>query len=315
MLEDILKGKTRNYKEEKKILEKFLLRVKPYISQKRITDRLEQNGFNGIYILNDEDFSKLVDNSNVSGIYCPDEKIIILSEIGYYNDINIGVHEMGHAYLNGESKRKITIDNDNIIYGKGLEEGAISLLQSNCRINKIDKTSNIVYPFQSILFKQLNALYINSDIQEYDNLLIHLFMNPQSFIPLIRDIYSDIYLKELHNLNIKLAEKTAFKIISGSDALLDICDTQLFLYLSFFNSLFFNISNNGIINNCKDNDLFISSPYFEKTNEEKLFSCLFNDSLYMERMEEYLNKMLLIISDRLEKIDNDKSKSKILLPR
>lgn len=314
LIEEVLEIQKRNYILEKEILSKFSEVLKPYISLKNIQDKLEQTGFNGVYMLDSDLFRSITQNVDTLGLYTSKEKVIIIDKECYNRDKGIGIHEMGHAFLDNDSNKEIIIDDHHMIYGKGLGEGAMAILGTNLNIKKLDKIDYKLYPEQSMIFKQLNVLYNYSNIKEYENLLIHLFMKPKKFLSLIKDIYEDIYLNKLPSFDVNLAVKSAFAMVSSTDALLENNDDQLSIFLSYVNSLYLNIVNK---NEEIENKLFLTSKAFEKTSEEKIISAIFNSDIsYMKRLELYLDILLSEISKRLEKFDNNvkNEKSKILLP-
>ena len=318
-IKDIIENQTRNYAEEKNILLQFSNVLKPYISLETIERRLEINGFNGVYILDKDLFELLYQSPNTVGLYSHEDKVIVMNQENYNMDRRIGIHEMGHAFLDSENERKIMIDEISILYGKGLEEGAMAILQSNPSMQNIHNINPQCYQFQSILFQQLNVLYKYSNISEYENLLVHLFMNPKTFLPVIRDVYENIYVSRLSTFKINLAAKSAFAMVTGTDALIDCADKQLYDFLNYMNSLYLNVADEKIRNGEKSNELFITSKDFAKTREELLLFGIFNSDIgYMERQELNLDTVLLLINERLETFDNKKindGRSKIMLPR
>lgn len=318
-VEEIIKSQTRDYSEEKSIIEQFSSILKPYISLEKIKKRLEINGFNGVYILDKNLYNSIDRTQNTVGLYCHEEKVIIINKESYYLDKSIGIHEIGHAFLESENERKIEIDGVPILYGKGLEEGAMAILQSNKSIRNIQNINPSIYPFQSILFQQLNVLYKYSDVDGYENLLVHLFMNPKTFLSTIRDIYENIYINKLSQSNINLASKSAFAMVTGTDVLIDCSNPELYNWLNYINSLYLNVSDEQIRNGKKNDKLFLTSKDFAKTREEILFSAIFNlDIGYLERQTQNLNSALILINEILENIGNEKEnngRSKIILPR
>lgn len=69
MLIEEVKNKKRNYSEERDILMNFAKILKPYVSLKNIQSKLEQNGFNGVYILGSDIFHTIDEKKNTAGIY------------------------------------------------------------------------------------------------------------------------------------------------------------------------------------------------------------------------------------------------------
>ena len=293
MLIEEVKNKKRNYSEERDILMNFAKILKPYVSLKNIQSKLEQNGFNGVYILGSDIFHTIDEKKNTAGIYIPEEKIIIIDKESYSKDKSIGIHEMGHAFLNGENSKEIIIDHNSVLYGNGLEEGAMVILQGSTNLKNIDECNNNIYPLHTAIFHQLNTLYKYSNVRKYENLLIHLFNEPKSFIPLIKDIYEDIFMSRFSK-----------------------SDNELYTFLNYVNSIYLKLLDDKVKTEEKNNKFFINSNYLERTKEEKYLFAIFDcDNAYFNRLISYLNSLLLEISRRLENFDNDNVKSKVLLPR
>ena len=318
LIKEITENQVRNYEEEKNILINFSNSLKPYISLKGIQKKLEQNGFNGVYILDSNLFHLIEKNLNVTGMYFHDEKIIIIDKESYIKDKSIGIHEMGYAFLDGKNYKEIIFDDNSIIYGIGLEEGAMAILQSNLNLKNMDKCNNNIYPLQTRIFKQLNILYKYSNFKEYENLLVHLFKEPKTFIPLIKNMYEDIYMSKLPNLNAELVTKSAFYMISGTDALLENNDNELYNFLSYINSIYLNIADEKIRNENKS-DIFMKPNSLQKTVIEKYLYAIFNsDMAYLKRLSSNLDIALSEVLERLDCFDVENlkdNKCKILLPR
>ena len=316
MLIEEVKNKKRNYSEERDILMNFAKILKPYVSLKNIQSKLEQNGFNGVYILGSDIFHTIDEKKNTAGIYIPEEKIIIIDKESYSKDKSIGIHEMGHAFLNGENSKEIIIDHNSVLYGNGLEEGAMAIIQDSTNLKNIDECNNNIYPLHTTIFHQLNTLYKYSNVRKYENLLIHLFNEPKSFIPLIKDIYEDIFMSRFSKSDNELAIRSAFLMMSGTDALVEYSDIELYTFLNYVNSIYLKLLDDKVKTEEKNNKFFINSNYLEKTKEEKYLFAIFDcDNAYFNRLISYLNSLLLEISRRLENFDNDNVKSKVLLPR
>lgn len=316
LIENVVKKNNRDYEEEKNILLEFSQILKPYISLESIQKKLETNGFKGVYILNDHLFKMVSSSENTLGIYSGENKAIILNRKDYIKNKSIGIHEMGHAYLDGSSSKEITLDDSIIIYGNGLEEAAMAIFQCNLDIKNINKQFCNIYPYPSILFKQLDILYKNSNCQKYDNLLIHLFMEPETLIPLIRNIYEDIYTRKMSCLDEELITKSAFYMISGIDTLVGYNDKLLYSLLCCMNSIYLNFINTDVEKK-EYNEIFFNLNDFRKTKEEILLFKIFNSDInYMKRLELNLKNILSSMTERLEKFDNEEnSKTKIIMPR
>ncbi|MBO5095653.1 MAG: hypothetical protein J6B98_02150, partial [Bacilli bacterium] len=247
------------------------------------------------------------------GVYVPIEKVVLIDVTHFAVNKKYGVHEMGHAYLDGRNERKITFNGSDITYGIGLEEGAMSILEVTSNIQDINKRNCTSYPLQAKLFHQLNALYGYSNVKEYKNLLLHLFVEPEKFIPLIRDIYDDIYKEQLSDFKHILSDKSALAMVSGTDSLIDYDAGNLNGYLNYLNSLYLNVADEDVRNERYFDNMFISAKDFLRTNDEVLYFNIFgNDKLYYERQQRHLETLLGLINEELEKIsiqtDNDRNK-------
>lgn len=315
---DIKDNFKRNYEEEKKILKNFSSILKSYISKSEILDRLDKNDFQGVYILGDKEFSELEESKFVLGRYDEDTKSIVLRANAYYNDETIGIHEMGHAFLNGRNRVELPFDIRNVVYGNGLEEGAVTLLSFTKRVTDISKVNKYVYFDVSRLFQQLNELYQYTSIKKYPNLLIHMFKEPEGFIKLVNEMYLDI-LDNRHSFDSSLISKSAFHMIQGADTLIETKgDDIIFCYLQLINSLYLSIADKNICNGRTTNPLFLKTELFNTTDEEKLLQYIFGeDSPYLKRYESILNKILgdLVHLFDTEHLNTNNGPKKILLPR
>lgn len=300
---DIIKKYKRDYNIEKKILCDFSEVLKNYISFKNIQNTLYQNGFNGIYLLEKKAFSRFRNSNKIMGLYDEIEKVIIMNKDEYLYDERIAIHEMGHAFLDCKSQRKIEIDGKNIKYGVGLEEGAVTLLMCTSNVNDISEINKYAYLQQSRLFQQLNALYNYSNVKEYDNLLIHLLLKPDKFIPLVRDIYEDIFKTNYPDFNCSLSTKSAHSIICGTDTLIDYQNDNLYGLLKYINALYLNVADSDVRNG-KETSLFIKSKDFNMTREEILLSQIFNkDYSYVQRQQSNLDVAIRLVNEELEECD------------
>lgn len=309
---DLIKQNFRNYEEEKKVLENFKFLFKGIISSKHIDNTLKDNGFNGMYIVNNDIFSQLTSNKNTMGFYNLEHQIIILNEVFYKRYEFIGLHELGHAYLNGRILKELNIDNEKISYGYGIEEGAVSLLMSLNNIKDLDKCNSMFYKCQSKFFQQINVLYKHSDVRSYENLLIHLFKEPTTFISLIEDIYVSLIK---HKFDSYYGTRSAYYLIEIADLLTNLGqESNLYNFISNINSLYLAVSDDDIKIGKKENSLFSISNCFRMTMEEKLFYALFHtDRSYYERQIFYLEQLLFEIQEYLEDNIDDKKMSKNLM--
>lgn len=306
LVEQVVKKQKRNYNVEKESLLNLAKFLNPYISLEDIKKRLKKNGFKGVYIV--DEFDSVETQPNVLGIYSDNDKAIVLKREEYNKDKTIGTHEMGHAFLNGRNIKNIIFDNRLIGYGYGLEEGAMAFLQYSSSIKDINEVNSKVYAFQCNLFKQLSVLYSYSKSKKYENLLIHLFMEPETFIPLISNIYEDIYTEKFKNSENSLSIKSAFNLIAGTDALLEYNDTDLYLLLSYINTIYLYMANKNAVNENSYKKIFINFDDIKMREEEIILLKIFNSDInYMKRLEIQLKATLCVISNLLDNFDNKKT--------
>lgn len=306
LVEQVVKKQKRNYNVENETLLSLSKFLNPYISLEDIKKRLKENNFNGVYII--DEFDSIEEEPNVLGVYSDNDKAIVLKKEEYYKDKTIGIHEMGHAFLNGRNIKNIIFDNKLIGYGYGLEEGAMAFLQYSSSIKDINEVNSKVYTFQCNLFKQLSVLYSYSKSKKYENLLIHLFMEPETFIPLISNIYEDIYTEKFKNSENSLSIKSAFNLIAGTDALLEYNDTDLYLLLSYINTIYLYMANKNAVNENSYKKIFINFDDIKMREEEIILLKIFNSDInYMKRLEIQLKATLCVISNLLDNFDNKKT--------
>lgn len=315
-IKEVVKDCERNYREEKNIIEDFAGVVKPCISLKEIKKRLDDNGFNGVYILSKEKFALVNNSANTIGFYNQEGKVIVINESHYAFNKKSGVHEMGHAFLDGRNEREIS--ELSASYGVGLEEGAMSILEVTSNVEELNKRNCTAYPLQARFFHQLNTLYGYSNCKEYKNLLIHLLKEPEKFIPLIRDVYEDIFKEQYPEFKHLLSDRSALAMISGTDALIPHSNEKLNVYLNCLNSLYLNVADEDIRSEKFSDYMFMNAKHFIRTNEEKLFSQIFgNDKIYFERQQAHLEVLLDMINQELEAlpIKENSFKNKVLVKR
>ena len=304
--EEVLKKDERNYKIEKEILTNFSNILRSSISINNIQDTLEKNGFNGVYILEPERILLLGQKVDFIGLYDKISKVIILNKNEYLNDNKVGVHEMGHAYLDGRSESNIIYCDRELSYGKGLEEGAVTLLSCASNVKEIDKVDPFVYAYQTRLFQQLDVLYKYSEFKNYDNLLIHLFVEPKRFIPLIKDIYENLYKKSYLDYDRSIILTSAFAMIVGNDLLIDCDDREVYKLLNYINAIYLSVVDKDVRMGIKNNSLFLNVNHFKETTEEifleKIFG--FSDGFFQRQLSN-LNSTMVLLNERLEQYDEE----------
>lgn len=304
--EEFLKKEERSYKVEKEILTNFSKILKSDISLNNIQDTLDKNGFNGVYILKPDKFSFIPHLGDSIGLYDKIAKVIILNENEYLIDKKVGVHEMGHAYLDGRCESQIIYGTKELSYGKGLEEGAVTLLSCTSDIRRINNIDPFVYAYQSRLFQQLDVLYKYSELRKYDNLLIHLFKEPETFIPLIKNIYENLCKINCAEYEYLTILRSAFAMIEGADLLIDCDDKNIYSLLNCINAIYLNISDSKIRMGQKNNPLFVNAEQFKQTREDIFLEKLFNvKDGYYNRQFTNLNSSIVLLNEKFEQYDEE----------
>jgi len=302
-VKEIIEMEKRDYVEEKRILTKFSQILKSYISEDNIKRTLNNNGFNGVYLSDSKLFS-LYNGEEASGIYDEEEKVIILNKEEYFNDKKMGIHEMCHAYLDGKMEKSIKFNEDKMTYGKGLEEGAATLLSCTSNVKNISKLNPFVYAYQSRLFQQLDVLYKYSDLKNYDNLLIHLLREPKNFIPLIGDIYENIYKTNYPDCDNFTILRSAFVMVAGTDLLTDCDDVSIYSLLNCINSIYLNVADPKMRRNEKIHPWFVNDKQLKQTSEDIFLEKLFgvNDGYYNRQLTN-LNSSIVLLNEKFEQYD------------
>ena len=307
----------RDRNAEKEILDKFSDVLKKHFTREEIEQTLLENGFKGVYLLDEqqidtlsslldeEEKNELLDElSELFGKYNLEQKVIIMHKDAYMANKTIGIHEMGHAFLDSKNEAIIKVDGAKIRYGIGLEEGAVTSLMVTDDIEDISSYSCNVYPEQTILFQQLNVLYGYSRLKKYPNLLIHMFKEPENFMVLIREIYTDIYEQNYETMDIPVITKSAFDIIVGADTLTidKVSNEKLIKTMQGINSVYLYMADKKIRNKESENPLFLPFRELQKTGEEILLEKIFGDeSSYMERLSDLLEDLVLGFQETIEK--------------
>lgn len=307
----------RDRNVEKEILAGFSNILRNHFTREEIEKTLLENGFNGVYLLDEEQIESLNDLldeddkqiilselRDLFGTYYLNEKIIIMNKNEYLNNKEIGIHEMGHAFLDSRNEAIIQINSSKIRYGIGLEEGAVTSLMVTDDIEDISNYSPNVYPDQTIFFQQLNALYQYTTLKKYPNLLIHMFKEPEKFMVLVREIYTDIYEQNYETMDNSVITKSAFDIVVGTDMLTTDNSLSLegFKLMHAINTIYLHMADKDIRNKNKRNTLFKNFKELEKTNEEILLGKIFgDDGGYMERLSNLLEDLVLSFQADVEK--------------
>ena len=304
-INEIIETEKRDYKEEKRILTNFSQILKSSISEDSIKSTLEQNGFNGLYLIDSKLFS-LLHKEDALGLYSEVEKIIVLNKEAYFNDKKMGIHEIFHAYLDGKAESRIEYNDRPLVYGKGLEEGAATLLSCTSNVKNISKIDPYVYVYQSKLFQQLDALYKYSDLRTYDNLLIHMLKEPKKFIPLIKDIYKNILKTNCPECDDLTILRSSFFMVGGVDLLNDVDDPSVYGLLSFINSIYLNVADRDIRRDRKQHPLFMNDERLKQTREDIFMEEIFgvNDGYYNRQINN-LNSSLVLLGEIYEKYDDE----------
>lgn len=305
-MEDIiLSKKTRDYEVENYGIKLFAKHVKKCLSEEEIRNTLSDNGFNGIYMLSEDEFHMLKDES-VSAYYEPDSKVIIVNSEHYKKHPDIIAHELLHAYLNCKSSSSINVDESVISYGYGLEEGCCMIIQKASNINNIDNCVANAYHYQTHLVKQLNELYKYSYDKKYPNLIHHLLKEPDDFLPAIARIYESILDKLGLGINVRnMALRSAFAIVTSSDSMVE--DKKYDFYTmhavnNSINTVYLYLANAKIRNGEENNDLFSNYKEALRTNEETLLYRIFgNDANYFERQVKVISRLLIVQQEEIEK--------------
>ena len=299
--------KDRNYEIENLGIKMFAEKVKGCISEEDIRDTLIKNGFNGIYMLPEDQFNEVREDENVKAYYMPDEKKIIVNKDYYQDHKDIIIHELVHAYLNDNSRVTIEINEEFIDYGYGLEEGCCTVIQKTNDINTIEDSAVDVYIYQSHLVKQLNELYKYSPDKKYPNLIHHLLKEPKDFLPAVSRIYESI-LSKLNldeDINIReIALRSALSIVTTTDSMVDNKNynpKSMYTINSCMNTVYLYLASKKIRNENKTNDLFPNFSETQKNDPERLIQLLFGSEVdYFKRQVNIISKLLMMQQEELE---------------
>lgn len=307
----------RNLKVEKELLKSFLSILSKEFTPNEVKQRLEENGFDGVYVIEpsllDELMSDEINNGNTFLAFYEGETNSIFIKKGALEKYpSAGIHEMGHAYLNSRNIKSIHIDGHEYSYGNGIEEGAMTILMNSKDITRLGRVKDNIYPVQSTIFKELNTLYKYTDCVEYKNLLIHLLKKPEEFNLLIKRIYGDI-LKEAKS---QLIYRCAFDLISATDIVTNCKPTKdMIVTLKYINALYLNVADENVRLGKKNVNNFIQHETYNLTKEESVVKAIFGvEDMYIERMIDLLDNLLSHLENECEFYVDDEN-SKILLLR
>lgn len=289
-VKEVIEKFDRNYDVEKSAIEQMAHILGPYISKKQINKILEENGFNGVYVLSNDIYNSVTDELMTMGYYDRPNKVVIMNEDDYFKDSDIAIHELCHAYLDDKNIKTISIGSENLYFGKGLEEGAATILKLVSNLDDIDNVRSNHYSYQCCLFQQLNVLYRYSKINELPNLLVYLMKYPETFISLIRDVYYEILQTNKFDFNQVIVDRSAYCLIDIADTMIkpimkptteiDKLLTEItkkfyrniYTIANYINSLYLIIADKDIYNGKKANPLFyVPKEYIVNSELEKLF--------------------------------------------
>lgn len=304
MCNTILYKKDRNYDVEELGIKMLAKRVKSCITEDDIRNTLIKNGFNGIYMLSSDEFYQLKDDNNVRAYYAPLASKIIVNSDYYKNHKDIVVHELVHAYLNCKANSLVNINDEDLYYGRGLEEGCCSIIQNVNSIDNIDDCIVNGYHYQTHLIKQLNVLYKYSSSKKYSNLLHHLLIEPDDFIPSIARIYESI----LNKLDIDVSDvglKTALAMVICTDSMLEDKQydfSEFYKIINSINTIYLFLENKKIRDKNLSHPLFATFKPAIKLDEDRLLELLLGtEKHYFERQVELLSKLLIMFQEEIEK--------------
>lgn len=190
----------------KLVINNYVKKFKGELSKKEIVDRLKSNGFNGLYILNDDDFNKLLslrggNPDNTCGSFFLQENIIVLNKKNASANEIIAAHELTHALINGELGFSIKDDSSSFPssfhYGIGIEEGFCAFVE---QINdgykgNDERIAHSGYYLNIMLINQLNLLYSKYSKKKYNHIVLEAIKDPKNFMNLIYSLYDEYMSK------------------------------------------------------------------------------------------------------------------------
>ena len=314
-MEEIIKGKERQKSIEQYAIDELLKKTKGFLDSSIIEERISKYLRKGIYLVSSQELATIEEKELVKGVYNNDLGLILLDSDWFELVPDVAVHEMAHAYLNSENKVKISINEIEVGYGVGLEEGAVSILQKISSFSDINDCVVDSYRYQAHLFKQLNVLYQYDSSKKYSNLLENLLNEPSKFLSTIFGIYNNILSNTTLEMSeiIDLSYKCAGAIVMSTDAMTDnigIESNELFKVCNSINSVFLSLADSKIREEKETHNLF---PIFKEsyiTSEEKLLNLIFGcDSLdnYYNRQKELLYRCLTVYTNEMDTIKSNQS--------
>ena len=292
-VEEVIDTYKRNYKVEKEILKKFSYLLKKYVSKDEIEKRFELNCENGIYVLKPSIFKEIAYDEYITAFYNKNNKAIFINAKYYKSVPRIGIHEMGHVYLSSFINSKIIFDGVEKECGVGLEEGAVSVLESTNSLENFLFPNVHSYKTQSQSFLQLNELYKNV-FGEYPNLLIHLLKENDSICNITNKIYESIIKDDFD-----ITHQSFLAMILGNDILDYKLEYDLNAYNTFINSAYLLLMDLSYRNGEKK-DLFLEPSVFYYMNAVRLLKVIFSDDENLD----YFDKVKEDISKASEKVLN-----------
>lgn len=228
------------------------------------------------------------------GEYDHDAKTIRLQDSYYQETIGkILYHEFLHALTYPGVQRLIVFGSDEKYeYGRGIDEGIISVLQNNRKTKAFTPyTENLSYPYESELVELLKIVYENTNKAKKENLNFYdeFIKNPNIVIDNISTIYEQDESYINYGPNVKQKTKDNQRMSRAIDLIIDIDEIDRYVDEK---------KKEDIYNKVKDEleNLLINQITHETpTNETELFNVLYS-----------LESFQLKSKDTRERIENCK---------